>query len=650
MASPSILTMETLSRLVERYISPWFSTPSLFDDALPTQVQKRTSGQVRGSAVLCYNNLLRGDSSVSALARVQKLASRPLFYRLNYIRQLSTTNMAVNLDGSHNRLSHCLGTLDIASRFISILEKQTTISVVQKKSVLVYAFIHDCFHGPMGHSLDLVRDVLWGALDERVDKHLLLKQVDLVKTLGETGRATERDGIPLWRAINSAVADSESECEQIFQHLSYFADYQPLEEADPHNAFLREILDSDLDADRLDYIWRDHVHLTMSGLNEAAEIEDLISSVRVVEEGRERHLHYDFKHKDLVDSLLMLRVKYYSNYYEHPLKMVSDEMLSHALYYALDGAGAFDSSVGHKTLIAFADRFAYLTDDGLLEFLSEITRSEEQTIPRSLLNDFRTNKPFSIIYRAGLKRQELGHLTRRIANQQANLESIVHDEFPTIKRLARQNLIDFDDKAYRTVIEKFNNQVQKPTAPIWDADPLWNGKSLEYIPDEDIYHIQLICGEGFQKKFRLEKMLWEELLRKRNGSTYPFADALNRLAIGMAGEKAGDQEFLLSVKDRLREKPLIFITLSWIPGVSEADLINHKRGLSQGGIRFHQEGRPIKQQPELAVRSSEEDYFLLLSVPSLLRGIPGIEDLVVDTFRDLLFKRKWAIWGTVDFR
>jgi hypothetical protein len=410
------------------------------------------------------------------------------------------------------------------------------------------------------------------------------------------------------------------------------------------------VLDSDLDADRLDYIWRDHVHLTMTGLNEAQEIEDLISSVRVIEEGRERHLHYDFRHKDLVDSLLMLRVKYYANYYEHPLKTISDEMLSHALYYALDGAGILSPNLQPKALAGFADKFAYLTDDGLLQFLAEITGADEQIIARSLLQDFRTNKPFSIVYRRGLRRQEFGHLTRRIANQQANLESIVHEELPNIRRLARQNIFDFDEKAYRTVIEKFNAQAQKPTLPIADPDPLWNGKELDYIPDEDIYHIQLICGDGFKKKFRLEHLLWQQLLEFKHGEEYPFPDALNRLAISIAGGRQDDPEFLKQVKTQLRNTPLIFVTLSWIPGSSERDLTNHKRGLSQGGIRFHRDGIPIKQQPELAVRSSEEDYFLLLSMPSILRKVPGIERLVVDTFEDLLFKRKWALWGVRTIR
>jgi len=105
-AGRTTLSLSALTKTLHQHTAVWFSDAVLFDPAIDTEVKKRTSGPVTGSAVLCYNNLLRGESSVAGLAQVQKLASRPLFYRLNYIRQLSTTNMAVDLDGTHNRLSH----------------------------------------------------------------------------------------------------------------------------------------------------------------------------------------------------------------------------------------------------------------------------------------------------------------------------------------------------------------------------------------------------------------------------------------------------------------------------------------------------------------------------------------------------------------
>ncbi len=75
------------------------------------------------------------------------------------------------------------------------------------KATLVYAFVHDCFHGPMGHTLDLIRDTLWGAkAGDRIDKYLLKKHIVL------------KAGF-LWKAVLRYVADSEKECNHIFEIL-----------------------------------------------------------------------------------------------------------------------------------------------------------------------------------------------------------------------------------------------------------------------------------------------------------------------------------------------------------------------------------------------------------------------------------------------
>jgi len=641
------MTLSDVLRLLELHTQLWFSESSLSDPLVPTEVKKRTSGSVTGDCVVCYNNLLRGETGVTGLAEVRKLAGRPFFYRLNYIRQLSTTHLAVNLDGAHNRLSHSLGTLDMASRFVSSLEMGGVKLLPEEiKAVLVYAFVHDCFHGPMGHSLDLVRDVFWGTVEERVDKHLLLGQIDILNRLKDQGREKEREKIPLWKEIRAHVAEGDPECEKIFKLLSYFADYSDIEEHDPSKAFLREIVDSDLDADRLDYIWRDHVHLTMTGLDVALEIEDLIESVKVLDgPGLERHLHYGLEHKDLIDKLLSTRVKYYANYYEHPIKTVSDEMLSHAMYYALDNLDAFERDGDKKKLAAIADRITYLTDDELLQFLTQITTGDDQIIASSLLRDFRLNRPFHIVDKKGLLRKDFGYLTRRIAGQQKNLDHILDQEEKTLQALSRQSTIDFDHKAYRAIIAKFNDQVSEPTTCVNDPEAAWNDQKLHYIPDEDVYHIQLVCGDGFRKKFRLEKMLWQELLREMRDNEYPFRNAIGRLAIEMAGSRRGNVELVKSIKARLEYTPLVFITLSWMPGISsEQDLLNHKRGLSQGWIRFHDKGQPVHQEPELEVKSGDLDYFLLISAPSLLLTIPGIKTLITETFERLLYGRAWVLW------
>jgi hypothetical protein len=51
---------------------------------------------------------------------VRRLAALPLLARLNYVTQLSTTNIGLNIGATHNRLAHLIGTMDLAARILQV--------------------------------------------------------------------------------------------------------------------------------------------------------------------------------------------------------------------------------------------------------------------------------------------------------------------------------------------------------------------------------------------------------------------------------------------------------------------------------------------------------------------------------------------------
>jgi HD superfamily phosphohydrolase len=284
--------------------------------------------------------------------------------------------------------------------------------------------VHDCFHGPMGHTLDLIRDALWGPkAGDRIDKYLLKKHIGL------------KAGF-IWDSVLRYVADSEKECIGIFEILKELV-ASPSSLGD--KAFLAEIVDGDLDSDRIDYIWRDHTHLEMTTLEKKDDVRPLINSVlpikvvtrvpshtgiafgdAVEETGKsETHLYFSVGYQEVVRVLLEKRVEFYRRYYEHPLKLVSDEMLVHAIYYALREAGILLSAGG--TVAGFADEFSFLTDEGLIGFLMELTSWAGYEIPSLLLRDFRTNSNFEIVYSRSLPRNKLSELRLRDMFTRGNL-------------------------------------------------------------------------------------------------------------------------------------------------------------------------------------------------------------------------------------
>jgi HD superfamily phosphohydrolase len=602
-------------------------TPSLFD-AEGTPIYIGQAGLETGDdgPRLCYSSVIRGDDSDPIVTKVRSLATTPLFYRLNYIRQLSTTNLAINLDGTHNRLSHCLGTLDIASRILATLRGKTKIEEVEAKAVLVYALVHDCFHGPLGHTLDLIRDVIWGAeVEERIDKHLLLRHIDL--------GLNDHQG-PLWTVVLRQVCGSDVvECERIFKYIESF-----LVLDDKSKGFLAEIVDSDLDSDRIDYIWRDQVHLTMRSLN-ATDIDGLISTVSVVEADGERHLAFSRDYAGFIEDLLDLRVKFYRDYYEHPVKQVADEMLAHAIYYVLSTEGILDNS---KELQLFSDQFSLLTDDGLFAFMTETTSKAEHELAYFLFEDFRSNRPFRIIDRRSLHRQNLASLSIRIGALNNALKQLLSEEQENIKDIVKQRPLGiFDRSKYESVISRFNEKVLDPvTVPEGVGPREWAGSVIPYAKEEDIYFMQVLYGDGFKKKLILERILWNDLLRRTTGAGIRFEDALLPLVDVL--EKRGFHS-RSELREIIKKIPLVFITLAWIPGVSEEELLNHQRGYRQNSIRFHKNGVLDPSKTELTVKARDEDYHLILSAPSLLLKARGMEELIIGTFDRLLTERKWVI-------
>jgi hypothetical protein len=242
----------------------------------------------------------------------------------------------------------------------------------------------------MGHTLDLIRDALWGPkAGDRIDKYLLKKHIGL--KAGFIGDSVLR-----------YVADSEKECIGIFEILKELV-ASPSSLGD--KAFLAEIVDGDLDSDRIDYIWRDHTHLEMTTLEKKDDVRPLINSVLPIKVVTRVPSHTG--------------IEFYRRYYEHPLKLVSDEMLVHAIYYALREAGILLSAGG--TVAGFADEFSFLTDEGLIGFLMELTSWAGYEIPSLLLRDFRTNSNFEIVYSRSLPRNKLSELRLRDMFTRGNL-------------------------------------------------------------------------------------------------------------------------------------------------------------------------------------------------------------------------------------
>ncbi len=169
----------------------------------------------------------RGDRLVLDLINARE------FQRLRRIKQLGMADM-VFPSANHSRFSHCIGVMHIARMMLDRVDKLTgsPIGEDQRIAVLVAALLHDIGHGPFSHAFEKVT----GQRHEKRTLEIITDgKIEIVKCL----REYDKD-LPL--------------------RLEIFFDEDI--DADKHEAaeipeFLTQIVSSQLDADRFDYLLRD---------------------------------------------------------------------------------------------------------------------------------------------------------------------------------------------------------------------------------------------------------------------------------------------------------------------------------------------------------------------------------------------------------
>jgi len=255
------------------------------------------------------------------------LMEHPFFQRLRRIKQLGMSHL-VYPGANHTRFHHALGSMYLMQRAISeLLKKGVEISEEEKEGVIVAILLHDIGHGPFSHTLE----------------HSLLKDVhhEEVSLLFMNRLNTEFDG-------------------QLDLAISIFSDkYQ--------KKFLHQLVSSQLDMDRLDYLQRDSY---FTGVSEGVVgSERIIKMLNVVD----NELVIIEKGIYSIENFISARRIMYWQVYMHKTVVSSEYMLRNILKRAKE---LFEK--GH-------DLFA---TPSLKLFLSQSFSIEDFVTDESLLNHF----------------------------------------------------------------------------------------------------------------------------------------------------------------------------------------------------------------------------------------------------------------------
>lgn len=227
------------------------------------------------------------------------LIEHPYFQRLRRINQLGLTHY-VYPGATHSRFQHTIGAMHLMSLALeSLKSKEIKISAEEEEAVLAAIILHDIGHGPFSHALE---ESLVSGINHEMLSQLLMN--DLNK---------EFDG-----KLNLAI--------KIFNNKY-------------SKKFLHQLVSSQLDMDRLDYIKRDSF---FTGVTEGAIGPDrIIKMLNVFKD----NLVVEKKGIYSVEKFLISRRLMYWQVYLHKTVMASEylllKMLQRAKYLANNGAEVF---------------------------------------------------------------------------------------------------------------------------------------------------------------------------------------------------------------------------------------------------------------------------------------------------------------------
>lgn len=221
---------------------------------------------------------------------VLKLVDHAYVQRLRRIRQLGLGYL-VFPGSEHSRFSHAIGAFGLMQRVINNLkEKNTTITRAEHEAVLIGILLHDIGHGPFSHTLEqtIIRDF-----------HHEMMTLALMRKLND-----EFNG-----ELDLAI--------EIFT-----GQYK--------KQFLHQLITSQLDMDRLDYLKRDSFYTGV--LEGAIGIDRILKTLRVFQ----GNVVIEKKGIYAIENYITARRLMYMQVYQHKTVLGADKLLRSILRRATD--------------------------------------------------------------------------------------------------------------------------------------------------------------------------------------------------------------------------------------------------------------------------------------------------------------------------
>ncbi|HRI03948.1 MAG TPA: HD domain-containing protein [Pyrinomonadaceae bacterium] len=242
------------------------------------------------------HNIIRVNTDSDEGRLVVSLIDTPEFQRLRRIRQLGLAYFAYQA-AEHSRFTHSLGAFHLAGRMIAKLRLSYTISEDAQTAVRVAALLHDIGHGPFSH---VIESILGFHHEEFTIEAVLSPDTEIGKLLTAYSPTLANDVAAIIRG-----------------------DFRPLA--------LAQLVSSQLDVDRMDYLLRDSL---MTGAKYGIyDLEWIIKSIEINEAND--HLYVSAPGLYAVEDYLQARYYMYRQVYFHRTLRSAEAILKVLLRRAL---------------------------------------------------------------------------------------------------------------------------------------------------------------------------------------------------------------------------------------------------------------------------------------------------------------------------
>ena len=222
------------------------------------------------------------------------------FQRLRRIRQLAMAFL-VYPGALHTRFDHSIGVMHIAGRICNQLKQSITISHDEYEQIRIAALLHDIGHGPFSH----------------VSEYLMAQHAP--------NEATEESNRKkIHEKVTVDVVNNDAEiCAILSDEERHFV--VNMIEGKTTRDFRRDIVSSDLDADKMDYLLRDSY---FAGVKYGMyDLEKIILSCRVDSLGKESFLAISDEGIYALEQLLLAKHHMTQQVYHHRVRSIADAMI-----------------------------------------------------------------------------------------------------------------------------------------------------------------------------------------------------------------------------------------------------------------------------------------------------------------------------------